>query len=406
MIALLGAGLGIGVAVKGNRASAQETVESLVLPVPPAPTAIMDLPLPAACTDPALAEYKVGLLAYRDGIWDQAHRAFERAAEADPNCAEAHLRLVMTGHHRYSPSKTRQVFQRAVQIRAKLTERDQLLLNAFEPLVRSDPANEAEYYERLRALAERFPGDAELANLAATKERDRDVKIELAIKAIVTDTHYSDAWQTLGVAYADKGQTDEALSALAACLDAALNSVDCVRERYRAPQARVDAQLRRLRRPCSRGDLIVPASGHELSGRVGERAPELHGLGDRVFGHEQPCGSKAITLGARELDRKGAVSFGEPLEDMKLARVLGFRERGDCQRAASDRRGCGNFDDVSLAGDEDELCVGIERELGHWPFLSRGASARVGRVNAGVGFVNIVVETACAGQPDAPTLHS
>lgn len=231
VIALLGAGAGIGAALKGKGASVQESVTSLVLPVPPAPTAIMDLPAPAACSDAALAEYKVGLLAYRDGIWDQAHRAFERATEADPNCAEAHLRLVMTGHYRYSPSKTRQVFQRAVQIRGSLTERDQLLLNAFEPLVRSDPANEAEYHERLRALAGRFPGDAELVNLAATKERDRDVKIELATKAIVTDTHYSDAWQTLAVAFAEKGQTDEALSALAACLDAALNSVDCVRER-------------------------------------------------------------------------------------------------------------------------------------------------------------------------------
>jgi serine/threonine-protein kinase len=230
-VALLGAGLGIGAAMKGNRAPAHDAVTSLVLPVGPAPTAIMDLPPPAACNEAALTAYKGGLLAYRDGIWDQAHRAFERATEADPSCAEAHLRLVMTGHHRYSTERARRVFQRAAELRAQLSERDQLLLSAFEPLVRSDPANEAECHARLRTLAEQFQGDAEIANLTATRERDRDVKIELAIKAITTDPHYSDAWQTLGVAFAEKGQTEEALSALAACLNAALNSVDCVRER-------------------------------------------------------------------------------------------------------------------------------------------------------------------------------
>ena len=231
LIAMLGAGLGIGAAMRGKGVTATADVVSFTLPLPPAPTAIMDLPPPAACSPTALAEYKVGLLSYRDGSWDQAHRAFERATEADPGCAEAHLRLVMTGHHRYPTWKARQVFQRAAQLREKLTDRDKLLLSAFEPLVRSDPANEAEYYARLRSLAERFPGDAELANLTATKERDREAKIDLATKAILIDTQYSDAWQTLGVALAEKGQTEEALSAFAACLNAALNSVDCVRER-------------------------------------------------------------------------------------------------------------------------------------------------------------------------------
>jgi serine/threonine protein kinase/tetratricopeptide (TPR) repeat protein len=231
LLAFLGAGLGIGAAVKGRGATSQPTADLLSMPAPPAPTAITDLPAPTACSEPALAEYKVGLLAYRDGIWDQAHRAFERATELDPNCPEAHLRLVMTGHHRYSTSKARHVFQRAVQLRTQLTERDRLLLSAFEPLVRSDPSNEAEYSARLRSLAGQYPGDAELANLAAAKAQDRDSKIELATRAIITDMHYSDAWQTLGGALAEKGQTDEALSAFAACLNQALNSVDCVRER-------------------------------------------------------------------------------------------------------------------------------------------------------------------------------
>ena len=73
----------------------------------PAPTSITALPAPTDCNAASLAEYRAGLQALHDGIWEQAHRSFQHAVAADAHCAEAHLRLVMTGHYHSPASEAR-----------------------------------------------------------------------------------------------------------------------------------------------------------------------------------------------------------------------------------------------------------------------------------------------------------
>jgi serine/threonine-protein kinase len=198
---------------------------------PPPRTPITALPAPKACNVAATSEVHLGIQALHDGVWEQAHHAFERAVAADGQCAEAHLRLVITGQARYPASKAREVYLRAAQLRERLSERDQLLLEAYEPLVRSDPANLREAGERMRALSARFPGDAELAYLAGSHSEDAAAELASAERGLAIDPHYSDAWQTKGHALARLGKTQEALGVLDECLRAAPNSVDCARER-------------------------------------------------------------------------------------------------------------------------------------------------------------------------------
>jgi serine/threonine-protein kinase len=195
-----------------------------------APTALTALPTPTDCNPTALAEYKAGIQAMHDGIWEQARQSFQKAVAADDHCAEAHLRLVMTGQAFHLASEARKVYLRAVTLRTQLSERDQGLLRAYEPLVRSDPANHREARERLAELARRYPGDAEIAYLDADTSEDPDHALASAERALAVDPSYSDAWQTKGRALAVKGKIDEALAVLDECLRAAPNSADCVRE--------------------------------------------------------------------------------------------------------------------------------------------------------------------------------
>jgi serine/threonine-protein kinase len=207
---------------------------------PAAPTPITALPAPTDCNAAALAEYKTGIQALHDGIWERAHRSFERAVAADDRCAEAHLRLVMTGQGRATASEVRKVYLHAAMLRTQLSERDQGILDALDPIVRSDPANHREYRERLAALALRWPGDAEIAYLDADQTDSPSHMLESAERALRIDPSYSDAWQTKGRALAQAGKTRDALDVLDRCLAASPNSVDCVRERI--------AQLRRIGR--------------------------------------------------------------------------------------------------------------------------------------------------------------
>jgi serine/threonine protein kinase/tetratricopeptide (TPR) repeat protein len=198
---------------------------------PPAPTPITALPAPTDCNATALAAYRAGMQALHDGIWEQAHRSFAQAVAADESCAEAHLRLVMTGQGRDSASEVQKVYLRAVTLRAQLTERDRGVLHAFEPLVRSDPANHRACRERLAELSRHFPGDAEIAILDAVQADDPAHMLERAERGLGIDPGYSDAWQTKGRALAAMGRTADALATFDQCLTAAPNSADCLRER-------------------------------------------------------------------------------------------------------------------------------------------------------------------------------
>ena len=158
---------------------------------------------------------------------------FERAAAADPGCAEAQLRLVLTAPRATPVARVREAYARAQSRRASLGERDRLLLDALDPLVRQDPADTRACGEQLRALSARFPGDAELAFLASNYsiESAPEAALASAQRAAALDPGYADAWETIAVLLGEQGRADEAAAALDACLRASPNAVDCVTQR-------------------------------------------------------------------------------------------------------------------------------------------------------------------------------
>jgi eukaryotic-like serine/threonine-protein kinase len=294
LAALAATALAVGAILIGkglpSEAPATIAVASVASVAPPAPTtvatAITDGPPPSGCDARAVDAYRAGLQALRDGIWDQAHTHFERAAMADESCAAVTLRLAITGFYYYPISKAREVYQRAMMQRAALGERDRLVLEALDPLIRSDPSNAGGSGERFAALSERFPGDAEIAFLAARLTDEPARKIKSAERAIALDERYSDAWQMLAEGLAAERKVSEALDALERCVNAVPGSVDCVRTRAmlqrrtgRCEEAAATARIWIARDPSTSAGYLALA--HALA-QDGGKAPVEEALRQRT----------------------------------------------------------------------------------------------------------------------------
>lgn len=193
--------------------------------------AIVDLPPPTHCNAVSTSEYQAGLKSLRGGQWEDAHGHFERATQVDPACAEAQLRLLLTGRTRYMPTKLRAVHQKAVDLRSWLTERDRGYLDALTPVVQFEPPDQKEFVVRLMRLADQFPDDAEFAFMVSFYTgfgpADLPSKIQKARKAVALDPEYADAWQALSEALDRSARSNEALAVLDECLHAVPTSGDC-----------------------------------------------------------------------------------------------------------------------------------------------------------------------------------
>jgi serine/threonine-protein kinase len=191
---------------------------------------IEDLPPPARCAAAALPDYRAGLSLLRAGNWENAHRRFVAAAAADPACAEVQLRLAMTGRQHDTPTRARESYQRALQLRDDLHERDRRLLDAYEPLLGRDPPDRRELSKRLIALARDYPRDAEILTKVAYHATGAGLeeRLRAARRATEVDASFSDAWQAVGLLEAESGRTDKALEALAECVRVAPGSTDCL----------------------------------------------------------------------------------------------------------------------------------------------------------------------------------
>jgi serine/threonine protein kinase/predicted Zn-dependent protease len=172
----------------------------------PQPTAITDLPLPSSPSPDAIAAYKAALHFMRSGDWGGAHENLQRAISLDPLMAAAHLRLALSLDH----------------------ERDQVLLQALEPLLGHTPSDRPLTARRLREATERYPLDAELFFLLAFFQgADRDASLRAATRASEIDPQYADAWQMLGIGLSATNRLEEALGALDRCVAISPTSVDC-----------------------------------------------------------------------------------------------------------------------------------------------------------------------------------
>lgn len=231
--ALIGVVLTAGIAVHGlsalRGAAEVATLATPALAVA-VPTAITDLPPPRACSGEAKAQIRAGLQAQRDGNVDAAREKYDGAIAADPQCAAAYLRRVLISATE-PPSHTRDFYQRARNLRASLSERDLLLLDALDPLVRSEPSDRRLCSERLRALRGRFPGDVELAFLSGWLSSSADLRLAGGLAAVALDPHYAEGYQAIADARKTRRQLGDAIAAIDDCLRAAPTAVDCMHER-------------------------------------------------------------------------------------------------------------------------------------------------------------------------------
>ncbi len=196
------------------------------------PTTLADLPMPTTANADLVTAYKRGLSKYRTGdAWPETD--LHRAIEIDREFAPAYLRLAVnwTGEHELVGRK-RQNIQKAWEHSGRLSERDHAVLEAHDPLLRTQPANPAEYVRRMSALIERWPGDADLWLMRAIGHRRNDnidAMIQDAERARELDPRFAVAYVVLGQAHSARGQVHQARDEYERCLKAIPAAAICMK---------------------------------------------------------------------------------------------------------------------------------------------------------------------------------
>jgi eukaryotic-like serine/threonine-protein kinase len=197
--------------------------------------AITDVPLPKSNSPEALASYRQALQAIRDADWAIADERLMDAVKRDPELSAAYLRLaILGGTGATGPASAREQLSRAMGTRSNLSERDQALLMAVEPVINRDPPEKNLARQRLRDLVNARPDDAELWHFYAVFGCEgEDDGIEAERRAVELDPQFADAWQILAAQLARRGQVDEALAAIERCVVISPLTADCRGERAR-----------------------------------------------------------------------------------------------------------------------------------------------------------------------------
>lgn len=219
-----GGGTADGVAGEQSALRARELGKTL-------PLGMGDIPVPVGRPE-AMAAYRNAMLAQRDASWATARAELEKALAADPDYAAASVALVrMYGNS--DPARARQMFQMATLARARLSERDVMLLDILEPIIVRPQADFVEVATRARAALLTRPLDAEFWELLGVVESylGRNTEASQAFERATTiDSKFADAWQNLGIAELAQGHLEDAKRALARCVDSSAIAVDCLQD--------------------------------------------------------------------------------------------------------------------------------------------------------------------------------
>jgi len=194
----------------------------------PQPTTLPDLPLPTSAVPEAITDYRAGLQVLRDDNFTKAVAHFERAAELDPTMAVAHLRFVVAGFNMSPRAKVRAAHEKASELRAQLSERDRVLLDAIEPVAGRGEPDQVELLARLEKARARYPFDEEFASLVArVSAEDPSRGVSSARRAVELDPLDACAWESLGRSLALQGEVLEGRAALERCATVSSESTDC-----------------------------------------------------------------------------------------------------------------------------------------------------------------------------------
>jgi serine/threonine-protein kinase len=230
--ALVLAGLAIAKLSLRAPSADQATSASASSSAKPATTSIVDLPKPTACTPEGMRHLEKGLNGFRVGGWDAARRAFEEGIKVDPSCPELNLRVAMVSYFGQSATRARETYRAVLELRAKLSPRDQAIVDALEPIMGRDPPDPNEANERFRRLVDRYPLDAEILNSVTGYTRvTAEERKAYCERAVAIDPDYADARQGVARAKIDLGDLDGARQDLAECIRRTPAAVDCILER-------------------------------------------------------------------------------------------------------------------------------------------------------------------------------
>ncbi|MFT3768653.1 MAG: hypothetical protein QM820_24670 [Minicystis sp.] len=193
----------------------------------PKATPVTDLPDPKSPSPDAVAAYRAGLAEVRFG---GSRDAFERATVLDPSLAAAHLMYALDAIEGEFTDVARSHLRKAAEHRASLTERDQLLLDAVEPVLLRQPASWTESSKRLAAAVERFPNDAQLwyeRGFVALSAEGLDASTRYLERAVALDPKYAQAMGQEAENLAYLGRLPEARRVLDRCIAIAPTFTTC-----------------------------------------------------------------------------------------------------------------------------------------------------------------------------------
>jgi serine/threonine-protein kinase len=179
----------------------------------------------------AVATYASALRDLRSGNLDAAEDGFEKAAERDPDLAAAQVRLIALAIEHDEDSAP--AYRRALQLRSRLSERDREILDAFAPLIESDPADYNEVSRRFAHLAAVRANDAEIEGDLARVELlryDGAAALRAVERAMDLDPDYGDAAMMRVEAERTLGRFDDARAHADECF-ARFSASECLVER-------------------------------------------------------------------------------------------------------------------------------------------------------------------------------
>ncbi|MGH9887208.1 MAG: tetratricopeptide repeat protein, partial [bacterium] len=223
----------------------------------------------------------------RDGI-TPAHD-FARAAELDPSLAEAHLRYALDSFWQV-PVEARANLATALELRGKMSPRDQRVLAAAQGWMQNQPADREAWARLVGEAHDAFPLDAELAYLAGRsrwESGDASSALGLFDRAVELDPAFGAAYRSKAEVLAYAGKLDDALAVIERCARQDPDATTCFAQRTlidglagNCKRLEQDAQRILAHDPTSDVGYFLLASASYAQGRSIEAVREL--LNERV----------------------------------------------------------------------------------------------------------------------------
>jgi serine/threonine-protein kinase len=207
----------------------------------PGPLAITDPPPPKTTSPEAAGEYAAAMQLWRDGAVAEGARHLARAVEIDPGFAAAHMRLAVPDLQQ--SDEIRKHIAAAGERRAQLSDRDQAMLECFRADWASGLPDRKPTWQRWKALSDRFPLDAEIAEIAGIQgvlSSEGEAAFAMLDRAIELDPKFAWPYVTKAASAKNRGDRDGALAIVEKCLTVSPRATACVRRRAEISATRGD----------------------------------------------------------------------------------------------------------------------------------------------------------------------